>query len=984
MGVWRPSGLGNRHSYPFWAASSHQALGCGDSLLCPEPRAPKIRRFQIQAAPRAPLAMHQNRISLAQAHLRPRLVLTILAAALLAAGCATTTAPGASTAAAPASGPTRATPGATTAPAVPAGTAGPTASAPSSAAATAARPDPAAPRPFADVSKDAKQQTGFVPLWRKDDKVWLEIAPERLGKPLLFSINIAQSVGERGLYGSQMGPRWMVEFRRIGNQMQMVARQHQFRAPRDTASSRAVGEGFSDSLIASAPVASAEHPERKSVLVDASFLLADVMGYSTRLESAFRMPFAVDRANSYFEAVRAEAGLTTLATKVHFSVPRLSAAPLTPPPPGAPPPPPPPSTTPDARSLFVGFTYSLRELPSQPMAVRPADPRVGYFTDSYTDLSDDLKANPKVHNLKRWRLEKKDPQAALSEPVKPITYWMDRNIPQRYRASVQAGILEWNKAFERIGFKNAVVARQQSDDASFDNMDAGHASIRWFVGADVGFAIGPSHSDPRTGEILDADIGMSDVFGRGSRRAARDDLTMPLGSSQLPAWRAGWDALGHGASGHVCTYATDGANEMAFALDLLEARGELDPDSPETEAFVQAYIKDVITHEVGHTLGLRHNFKASTSITRAQLQDKAFASTRGISGSVMDYNAFNLAPAGQVQGERNMVTLGAYDYWAIEYGYKPLDASGETAALRAIAERSLNDPTLVFGDDGDNFGEAVDPMANTFDLGDDPLAYVQLRLQLSKELWARVQQRKPQLGDDPERLRRSVLAGFRQVTALPAIAAKYVGGMHGDRAQPGSGRATYRPVDPAQQRQALRFLTTEIFSNDSFRFKPEFLASLTPDYIEFLRSGPLSVSSAVLALQTQTLDRLLDAGTARRLLELPNYLAPAQRKGSISLNEVYSTLQNAVWSELKSGQDIEALRRSLQREHLKRLQALLTRPSPALPADAVSLARLHAVELQSQLRSAAAKPGHSVESRAHLQESLALLTEALRATLQRS
>ena len=916
---------------------------------------------------------------------QPKVMLTAIAAVVLAAGCATPVAPTAGPAAAVVSTPPQragvavaATPPA----APPAGASAPPA-ATATPAAAAARPDPSAPRPFAEVSKDAKQQDGFVPLWRKDEKVWLEIGPDRLGKPMLFSINIAQSVGERDLYGSQMGPRWMVEFRRIGNQMQMVARQQAFRAPRDAASGRAVGEGFSDSLIASAPVASAEHPERKSVLVDASFLLADVMGYSTRLEGAYRMPFAVDRANSYFEAVRAEAGLTTLATKVHFSVPRLSAPPLTPPPPGAPPSPPPPSTTPDARSLFIGFTYNLRELPSQPMAARPADPRVGFFTDSYTDLSNDLKANPKVHNLKRWRLERKDPQAALSEPVKPITYWMDRNIPQRYRASVQAGILEWNKAFERIGFKDAIVARQQPDDAAFDNMDAGHASIRWFVGADVGFAIGPSHSDPRTGEILDADIGMSDVFGRGSRRQARDDLSMSLGSSQLPAWRAGLDAMGHGASGHLCSYAADGANEMAFALDLLEARGELDPDSPETEAFVQAYIKAVVTHEVGHTLGLRHNFKASTSISRAQLKDKTFASTRGISGSVMDYNAFNLALAGEAQGERNMVTLGTYDYWAIEYGYKPLDASGETAALRAIAERSLNDPSLVFGDDGDNFGEAVDPMANVFDLGDDPLAYVQLRLQLSKELWARVQQRKPQLGDDPERLRRSVLAGFRQVNALPAIAAKYVGGMHGDRAQPGSGRATYRPVDPAQQRQALRFLTAEIFSNDSFRFKPEFLAMLTPDYIEFARSGPLSVSSAVLALQTQTLDRLLDAGTARRLLELPNYLAPAQRKGSISLNEVYSTLQSAVWSELKTGQDIEAMRRSLQREHLKRLQALLTRPSPALPADAVSLTRLHAVELQAQLRSAAAKAGQSVESRAHLQESLALLTEALRATLQR-
>ncbi|MEQ1683125.1 MAG: zinc-dependent metalloprotease [Burkholderiaceae bacterium] len=880
------------------------------------------------------------------------------AVALTLAGCAT-----------PAGAPVANPPAAAPAPAATRPAAGPPAGA-ASAPTAAVRPDAAAPRPFADVSKSATREDGFVPLWREKEKVWLEIAPERIGKPFLFSVNVAQSVGERGLYGSQMGARWLVEFRRIGNQMQMVARQVGFRSPGDAAANRAVGEGFSESLIASAPVASAEHPERKAVLVDASFLLGDVLGYSTRLEQAFRLPFAADRTNSFFEATRAEAGLSTLSTKVHFAVARIPAPPLLPPGAPAPQTPPPPATTPDARSFFIGFVYNLRELPEQPMAVRAADPRVGYFTDSYTDLSNDLRANPRVHNLKRWRLEKKDPQAALSEPVKPITYWMDRNIPQRYRASVQSGILEWNKAFERIGFKDAIVARQQPDDATFDNMDASHASIRWFVGADVGFAIGPSHSDPRTGEILDADIGMSDVFGRGSRRQARDDIAAAFGHD-------------HGSAEETCTYATDGAQQMSFALDLLEARGELEPDSPETEAFVQAYIKDTITHEVGHTLGLRHNFKASTTVTRAQLRDKAFASTRGISGSVMDYNAFNLALAGEPRGEANMSTLGSYDYWAIEYGYKPLDASGETAALRAIAERSLTDRSLVFADDGDVGGEALDPLVNTFDLGDDPLAYAQRRLALSKELWERVQQRRPQLGDDPERARRSVLAGFRQVNALPAIAAKYVGGMHTERAQPGSGTATFRPVEPARQRQALRFLTDELFSAASFRFRPEFLASLTPDYIEFNRAGPLSVAAAMLALQTQALDRLLDAGTARRLLELPNYLPEGQRKSSISLNEVYATLQSAVWSELKSGKDIDAPRRSLQREHLKRLQGLLTRPSAALPADAISLARMQAVELQGQLRAASVRGGQSVESRAHLQDALALLTEALRATLQR-
>jgi hypothetical protein len=392
-------------------------------------------------------------------------------------------------------------------------------------------------------------------------------------------------------------------------------------------------------------------------------------------------------------------------------------------------------------------------------------------------------------------------------------------------------------------------------------------------------------------------------------------------------------------------------------------------------------------HEVGHALGLRHNFKASTTVSREHLKDKAFGEQRGISGSVMDYNPPNLALRGEPQGAYNMLTLGPYDHWAIEYAYKPLPAEQEAAELQKIAARSAVDPALAFADDADaGSGDAagLDPLVNRFDLGDDPLAWYQRRFALSKELWQRLQSRGPQAGDDPERLRRSVLAGFRQLNSLPDLAAKYVGGMYTERDLPGTGRPTFRPVAPAQQREALRFLTESLFSADSFRFKPEFLASLSPDFREPNRAGPVGVAETVLRLQTQAMDRLLSAGTASRLLELPNYLPAAERRGTITLNEVYATLQGAVWIELKDGREIEPLRRGLQRAHLARLQALLTRPQPALPADALSLARLQATRLQADLRKALGRSGMAVENRAHLQDSLGLLTEALRATMQRS
>ena len=675
--------------------------------------------------------------------------------------------------------------------------------------------------------KEAKVQQGLFPLWRKDEKVWIEIPKAALNKPFLFTVNIANSVGERGLYASQMGMDHLVEFRRIGNQLQLIALNTKFRAVADQGSKRAIDQAFSPSLLGSSVVASAEHPERKSVLVDAAFLLGDIPGYSTRLEMAYRLPFAPDRANSFFEAVRTDERLTTLTARMHFATPRIPAPPLMP-------------------------------MPSPVPAPTP-------------------------------------PQAT---------------------------------------------------------------------------------PDPRSGEILDADIGMSDVFVRGGRAFISEDVG-----------RAG--AHSHALQGDAfCNYAHEAAAELDFALDMLEARGNLEPGSPEADAFIQARVKDVIMHEVGHTLGLKHNFKASTTITQAQLKDKAYTDAFGISGSVMDYNAYNIAAKGEQQASFNNATLGAYDYWAIEYAYKPIAAGSEAVELGKIAARST-EPALAYADDADagGFGpnDGMDPLANRFDLGDDPLAYYKKRLKLSQELWSRVQDRKPQAGDDPLRQRRSILSGFNQLYRAAELVGKYVGGMTALRDLPGStGRASFTPVDPVKQREALQFLATGLFSIDSFRFRPEFLSTLTVDYNEWDRGGPLNLPAAVARVQLVALDRLLNANTAARLLDLSSYVPESQRRGLISLSEVYATLQTSIWAELKTGAEVERLRRNLQREYLKRLQAVLTRPPANLPPDALSLARLHATQLQANLRLAVAKGGLSVESRAHLADSLGSLTEALRATMQRS
>jgi hypothetical protein len=899
-------------------------------------------------------------------------------ASLVLAGCATTAAPtGAATMAAAAP--------AASASAASAPQAASAAVAPASAASAAA---PGQPPAFATVIKDAKKSEGLLPVWRKDDKVWLEIPAAMFDKPLLFSVNISHSLGERGLVGSTMGPSWLASFVKVGSsQIQLLALNSEHVA-KGAPQQLTLAQNFSRSLMASVPAASSPHPDSKAVLVDAAFLLADIPSYGRALEATYRLPYALDRGNSHLRQAYTGSEMTTVTTNMHFSVPRLPVPPITPSPV---PLPPPPSTVPDARSLFIGYVYNFARLNEQVMVPRKADGRIGHFVDTVVDFSNDRNVSRRVHYINRWRLEKKDPAAALSEPLKPITFWLDKNIPAQYRATVMAGVLEWNKAFEKIGFKNAIAAMQQPEDADWDTLDSTHASVRWYFSVDPGgSATGPNHSDPRTGEILDADIKIGDGWARLLRRDAIEQVSADRSFSPQVALSAAWP--GAADDKHAsCSLADDALSEMNFALEALYAMGDLAPDSPEAEAFVQGALKQVVMHEVGHTLGLKHNFKASTVYTQAQLRDPVFTQEHGIANSVMDYSPINLPLPGEQRAEFFERSIGAYDDWAIEYAYRPLDPKTEAEDLERIASRST-EPQLVFADDADagGFGAAdgFDPLANRFDLGSDPLGFFERRLRLTRELWRRAQDWKPRPGEGTMRQRSMLMSGFSQLRNAADLVGKYVGGMHAVREVPGTpaaaGReASFVPVDPVEQRRALDFLTKGLFSADSFRFAPKFMANLAPDYVEFGSRAPVSVASSVLAVQTTALDRLMSTGTAARLLDLPLYLNTSNEARTISLSDVYATLQSAIWSELNSGGEIDRLRRNLQREHLRRVQASLVRSATPLSADAMSLLRLHSFRLQADLRKAAARPGLSVEMRAHLQDSLSALTEALRAHMQR-
>ncbi|OUL24417.1 peptidase M43 [Nostoc sp. RF31YmG] len=832
--------------------------------------------------------------------------------------------------------------------------------------------------PFDEVVKDTQKQQGLFTLYRQKEKnkIYLEIQPDQLNKNYLATSTLESGIGEQGIYSGMPLQDFLFYFKRVDNNLQFSIRNVNFRTREGDPQARSLVRSFSDSVLYTIPIKSI-HAERKTLLIDlGDLLLTDLAGLSLSLG----IPGSTDQ--SYFGNAKVFPENLEVESILNFSgagssghdKEELNFESL-----------------PDSRGFTLRVHYSLSQLPNNKYLPRLADDRVGYFITAYQDLSRDDRGDPFVRYINRWNLEKEDPKAPISRPKKPIVFWIDNAVPYEYRDAIKEGILMWNKAFLKAGFKDAIEARQMPDNATWDPADIRYNTIRWINTIDGFFARGPSRVNPLTGEILDADIIVDGSFVRvlkneyrqivqPNQTPNRTSLTALMQNNMLCVNKLGGKSqdnqeqqkqkpmlsrLARLAGESDLCYGMEAANQFALGAMAMTLLQDNTSTQDQLKEYINQYLRLIIAHEVGHTLGLRHNFRGSNLLPPEELNNKQITTNRGLTASVMDYIPPNIAPQGTQQGDYFPSMVGPYDDWAIQYGYIPTQATtpiAEKPILDEIAGQS-DKPELSYSTDEDRYD--LDPTSNAWDNSGNVLRYSQWQLDNSRLMWDRLTRRYPVAGESYSDLSDrfgSVLGNYFQNIFYTT---KYIGGqsfyrIHASETPSSKSavrqrRLPFEPVPVEQQRQALETLQKYVFAEDAFNFSPDLLNKLAPSRWYHWGSYPLvgrldyPIHDLVLTLQSAVLVDLLSGDRLSRLKDIE--LKSPQGK-SLSMPELFDTLQNGIWTEVLKPQSkalkISSLRRGLQREYVNILSDIVLRKE-YVPEDARTLAWYKIRQLNEKL-----------------------------------
>lgn len=832
---------------------------------------------------------------------------------------------------------------------------------------------------FEELTKGKTKSSGLWNVYHKDQQLLVEIKDAMLGREYIVLPSIARGVSSGMVIGGMswgFGDDIIWTFRKSEDKLFVIRRNVRYRAAPESPEASAVKIAYNDSVLYALPILTTSPG---GVLVDMTRVFMNDDLQIGRSLGDFM--FASDR--STIGKVKAfEDNIELQVSAVYSGRQELD-------------------TVPDSKGVPVGIHYSISLLPtlgSNGYAPRRADDRVGYFMTVLKDFSTSPEDQHFVRYINRWDLRKKDDKVKFCPPKKAITFYMERTVPVALRPTIEAGILEWNKAFEKLGFAGAIRVEQQQDNDTWDPEDIHYNTFRWIT-AEAGFAMGPSRVDPRTGQILDADI----IFDAGFLQSWKQqyETLIPSAAHGLAAdWtpfetpfvsQSGNRAAHQHRHGEQCSLCQGMQWQTGFAAAAFAARPELAADGKLPEEFIHQGLKEVVMHEVGHTLGLRHNFKASAWKTMEEMADLEKGTAEGTVGSVMDYAPPNIAPKGAKQGLFYTQTIGPYDHWAIEYGYGLLKGD-EKEELNKIAAKS-GQPGLDYGTDEDTRPEDSDPLSNRYDLGKDPLEFVKRQMAHSVELLPEVVNRTVKDGEGYQRARQAFGILFGEYWRCAQYAARFPGGVTVNRDHKGTpnARVPFQVIPPEKQREAMKLVVDSAFASPKIDGPSlHYLAATRWNHWGLTELNRLDypIHDTVEKMQGRILRHLISSQVLNRIAD--SEFKVKEGEDAYTLAEHVKTLIDGVTAEYRPEKlegeysnrkpMISSFRRNLQRVTFEELAKMLNQDT-GVPEDARTLTRMHLQAVDGQIKTLLEAQGLKLDdyTRAHLIDSQSRIRAALNA-----